>query len=203
MEMSPEINELATALAEARKKFGKFGKSHVAKINGPKGNYEYKYGDLNDLFDATTDGLSEFGLSISQWPDVTDEGKFVLVTVLLHKSGQWMKGRYPLALYERPQEQGSAITYAKRYTAGAAVGVAAEPDDDAKAAQEGEPKAQVPVKPVGYDEWATGLEATLAEAGREAAAEDFKSSKPEFRDYFTKHDTARYAKFKATRKQAA
>ena len=61
MEMSPEIDQLATALAEARKKFRKFGKSHTAKIAGTKGSYEYKYGDLSDLFDATTEGLSEFG----------------------------------------------------------------------------------------------------------------------------------------------
>lgn len=174
MTHSEQINEIAAALAEARKGFGTFGKGHTAKVSSAKGNYEYKYGNLPDMFDATTDALSANGLSISQWPDLTEDGRFVLVTLLLHKSGQWMRGVYPLNTYERPQDQGSALTYAKKYAAGAALGIAADEDDDGAAAQKAKP---VPVVVPGYDAWLGDLEA-VADNGSAALQATWKASKP-------------------------
>jgi hypothetical protein len=148
-------------------------------VTSVKGSYEYKYGDLADLFDATTPALSAQGLTISQWPDLDADGRFVLVTWLMHKSGQWMCGQYPLNTYERPQEQGSALTYAKRYAAGAVLGISAEVDDDGAAAQKVKP---VPVKVPGLDEWLTDLEA-VADTGTAALQAMWKASKPAFRKH--------------------
>jgi len=68
----------------------------------------------------------------------------MLETRIIHSSGEWIASQYPLAAYAKPQEQGSAITYARRYALGALAGLAPE-DDDGKAAQEGqrvEPKSK-------------------------------------------------------------
>lgn len=138
MTHSDQLHEIATALAKARTEFAAFVKDQTAKVQTQKGGYSYRYGDLAALFEATTPALSKHGLAISQWPAL-ENSTFVLVTFLLHSSGQWMRGAYPLATYERPQEQGSAITYAKRYAAASVLGVAAEADDDGAAAQNAEP----------------------------------------------------------------
>jgi hypothetical protein len=194
MEFSEQVNELAAALAEARKTFAPFGKGHTAKVNSAKGSYEYKYGDLADLFDATTPSLSANGLTISQWPDLTNDGRFVLVTWLLHKSGQWMRGQYPLNTYERPQEQGSALTYAKRYAAGAVLGISAELDDDGAAAQSATPV--VVSAPAGFQDWFTDLIA-VADEGTDALQKAWKASPVNFRDHLTKHEAKTWEALKA------
>lgn len=199
MTHSLAIDELVTALVNARQAFGVFGKAHTAKVASQKGSYEYKYGDLADLFAATTPALSQHGLTISQWP-VMDDGHFQLVTLLLHKSGQWMRGHYPLALYERPQEQGSALTYAKRYCAASVLGIAAEVDDDGAAAQKGAPSPVAPPKtPAGFEEWRDDI-AAVAEEGTAALQKAWTASKPEYRSHLT---TTNPAAWDALKKLAA
>lgn len=197
MTHSEQINEIAAALSEARKSFATFGKGHTAKVTSVKGNYEYKYGDLADLFDATTPALSAVGLTISQWPDLAEDGRFVLVTWLLHKSGQWMRGNYPLNIYERPQEQGSALTYAKRYAAGAVLGISAEVDDDGAAAQASQTLPPVKaVKPGGFDAWLESLQ-DVADEGTPSLEAVWKKSKADYRTYLTTTDNARWEAIKA------
>jgi hypothetical protein len=58
-----------------------------------------------------------------------------LRTELLHTPGQWIASEFPLvAPLDRPQILGSAITYARRYSICALLGLAAE-DDDGQAAE--------------------------------------------------------------------
>jgi hypothetical protein len=58
----------------------------------------------------------------------------VLHTRLLHTSGQWIASEHPLPMSGKPQEIGSALTYARRYSLSALLGIAADEDDDANAA---------------------------------------------------------------------
>jgi hypothetical protein len=56
-------------------------------------------------------------------------------TVLMHESGEWIKGTISLIpKADDPQSVGSALTYARRYSLSAILGVASEEDDDANAA---------------------------------------------------------------------
>jgi hypothetical protein len=58
----------------------------------------------------------------------------VLVTRLIHESGEWLGSRYPVhPVKADPQGEGSALTYARRYALMALVGIAPE-DDDGNAA---------------------------------------------------------------------
>jgi ERF superfamily len=130
MNRSESIKELAAALAKAQGEFPPVPKNRTAEIpTKTGGKYSYKYADLSDLIAAVTPALSRNSLAISQDPTVID-GKLCLETMIMHASGEWKSGIYPLQSFERPQEMGSEITYARRYTMAALLGVHAEEDED-------------------------------------------------------------------------
>jgi hypothetical protein len=136
MTHSEQIDALAAALADARPTFKPVIKDKTAKIRMKSGGeYSYKYADLSSVFEATTDELARVGLTLIQAPEMVN-GEFVLTALLTHKSGQWLRTEYPLHRHETPQEQGSEITYARRYQATGVLSVAAEEDEDGVIAQE-------------------------------------------------------------------
>ena len=123
------LNKLAPALAKAQSELSN------ATLNKVNPHFKSKYADLAGIRDTVTPVLSKHGLSIVQYTDISNIG-FCLVTMLLHESGQYIEGRYPLPeLLEKPQAMGSAVTYARRYTLSAMCGIAAEEDDDGEAAE--------------------------------------------------------------------
>jgi hypothetical protein len=126
MPQSENINELAAALAKAQ------GTMKAAHFNKTNPHFKNKYADLTAILEAVRHPLSENGLAIVQTPEIMD-GAFCLVTRLLHSSGQYIAGEYPLPAQATPQQIGSAITYAKRYSLCAIVGISADDDDDAEA----------------------------------------------------------------------
>jgi hypothetical protein len=136
MNCSPSIKELAIALAKAQGEFPAIPKNRTAEFFSKKTGETraYKYADLADLIAAVTPKLSKHGLSITQ--DLTLLGdRLVLETTILHTSGEWKSGVYPLQVYDHPQDQGSAITYARRYTVSAMLGVHADEDADGSTLQ--------------------------------------------------------------------
>ena len=136
MRTSESIAALAVALAKAQ-----------AVIEGAvkdKANpaFRSRYADLAAIWDAIREPLTANGLSLVQMPDMV-EGDPVLVTRLLHASGEWLEGTYPLnPVKQDPQGYGSAITYARRYAAMAVCGVTPE-DDDGNAASGRSDKAAI------------------------------------------------------------
>lgn len=126
---SEHRDQLFTALAKARKDFGKVVKSSSNPF------FKSKYADLAEILDATTNALSDNGLAVMQFPTTDISGRVVIVTVLGHSSGQWAEGRLPMPVTKNDaQGVGSAITYGRRYAFGALVSVASEADDDGNAA---------------------------------------------------------------------
>ena len=127
MEHSEQINEIGAALAKAQ--------GAIENATKDKANPFFKstYADLAGVWDACRAALSANGLSVVQTPEQSDKGVAVS-TMLLHSSGQWIKGSYlmPVSKFDA-QSVGSAITYARRYALAAMVGVAPE-DDDGNAA---------------------------------------------------------------------
>ena len=124
MKTSEQISELAAALAAAQ------GMMQNAIMNRVNPHFKSKYADLAAIWDAARKPLSANGLSIVQ-----TIGDGVLHTRLLHTSGQWIASEHPLPLSGRPQEIGSALTYARRYSLSALIGIAADEDDDANTVQ--------------------------------------------------------------------
>ena len=98
--------------------------------------YGYKYMTLDDLIDHAREAMAGRGLSFSQEVRSGDNGDIELMTRIYHISGQWLSFG-PLVLpkdngkkMNRIQQAGSAITYARRYSLAAALGVASEIDSD-------------------------------------------------------------------------
>lgn len=135
MEQSESIDELAGALLRVQEKLPVIPKTHTAKIptkNG--GGYEYKYADLEDCVTASRPVLVENGISVIQPPDGNG-----LTTQVMHKSGQWMRATMDLHPSSTHQEQGSSITYARRYAWCSTLGLLADEDVDGPSGSQNSP----------------------------------------------------------------
>ncbi len=135
MAQSATVGKLAEALTKAQPTFKALTVNKTAQIKSDKGSYSYRYADLASVLDTVSGPLAVNGLSLVQ-PIGYQDGHMILRTVLLHVSGEWIDSEYPIPAFARAQEQGSAITYARRYAASAFLGIAAEDDDDGKAAHD-------------------------------------------------------------------
>ena len=135
---SDNIDLLATALAIAQ------GEMPNAKINRINPHFKNKYADLASVRDAIHKVLSKHGLSFTQTTEIRDSG-FILLTTLMHSSGQWIASEYPLPSAAKPQELGSALTYARRYSLTSLIGISADEDDDAEDAQKSGQKNEAKV----------------------------------------------------------
>jgi hypothetical protein len=163
MKTSDTIEALATALATAQ------GEMKNATLNRVNPHFKSKYADLAGIRDATAPVLAKHGLTITQFTTVEGES-LVLCTRLLHKSGQWMEGEYPLPMaLDKPQVMGSALTYARRYCWSAVCGIAAEEDDDGNAAQNSGAKANG--KPAEKPAWRGPMKTTELKAAMRELSE--------------------------------
>ena len=100
--------------------------------------FKSKYAPLNDILNLVRPLLKKHGLSIIQMPGGDGEN-VTMTTVLLHKSGEFIESE-PLTLPSSPvkgkytaQGAGSAITYGRRYSLSAVLGISSEDDDDGNA----------------------------------------------------------------------
>lgn len=127
--------ELAKALVKAQSEMDN------AALNKTNPHFKSKYADFVAIREATLPVLTKNGLAVTQYPAVRDDGTFVLRTRLMHESGEFIEGEYPIAI-DKPQAMGSALTYARRYSWSGITGIAADEDDDGQAARNssGKPK---------------------------------------------------------------
>jgi len=96
-----------------------------------------KYADLQDVIDTIREPLSENGLAISH-----EVSGMILTTKLLHVSGQFLTTEMPLLMGKQDmQGLGSALTYARRYSVSALLGIASDDCDDGNAAANRTPAA--------------------------------------------------------------
>lgn len=127
------IGELSKALSVFQKNAPKIKKTKEGKIQLKSGNgYGYKYADLSDIWDAIRGPLADNKLSIIQIP-TTQAGVPALTTLLSHETGEWIEDTMLLKIaQDTPQGQGSAITYARRYSLCSVLGIVADDDTDAQ-----------------------------------------------------------------------
>lgn len=130
MNQSENINELATALSKAQSQM------EGAKKDSANPFFKSKYADLASVWEACRLPLTDNGLSITQMSDVMSDfpDHVVIYTQLNHSSGQWIRSKLAMKPVKNdPQAIGSCITYARRYSLAAIVGISPE-DDDGNAA---------------------------------------------------------------------
>jgi hypothetical protein len=135
MKQSESIKELATALSKVQ------GQLTFAKKDNANPFFKSKYADLASVWESCRTLLSENGLAIMQFPsgyetNVIDFEKFSvehlmsLTTVITHSSGEWISQEMTLPVTKADaQGAGSAITYMRRYSLAAVVGVYQDDDD--------------------------------------------------------------------------
>jgi len=136
---SDSIAELAKALAGAQGKIESPLRTKEAKIQGETRSgsafsYTYKYAPMEEVTRVIKEPLAECGLSWRQGV-VADGDRIFIRTVIMHQSGEWFATDYPVHV-SKPGAQGFAggASYARRYGLTFALGIAAEDDDDANAA---------------------------------------------------------------------
>lgn len=110
-------------------------------------HFKNKYADLSSVWDACRDALHKNGLAVVQLSRIHESGAPVLLTRIIHTSGQHIEGEYPLVCKDPndPQKLGSATTYARRYALAAAIGIIQEDDDGNASAGHTAPAKPAPV----------------------------------------------------------
>lgn len=132
MNRSESIANIASALCQFQ------AECPAPKKTAENPHFKSKYSPLEEIVTTIKPYLAKNGLAFFQ--STTTEGDYICVTtLLLHTSGEYIESD-PLKLpmgKVTAQGAGSAVTYARRYSLCAALGIAAEDDDDANAAEAG------------------------------------------------------------------
>jgi hypothetical protein len=156
METSNEVGKIARALKA-------FQKDMKPIARDAKANYG-RYASLGNILKEIKEPLVDNGLSFTQMVEGDN-----LTTMIMHESGEWLRATGALKLDKQTaQGQGSAITYARRYQLGAALGLDTDEDDDgaeaegsygAASAKTVPPRDLTPKKVVGAKDPAIALKA--------------------------------------------
>lgn len=191
MTTSEQVDAISGALAKAQS-----GMKN-AVLNKVNPHFRNRYADLAAIRDAVVPALSVNQIAVTQTLEPTDTTP-VVVTRLVHSSGQWIESRCPLYGIGDMQKMGSAITYARRYSLSAICGISADEDDDGNAAaQPDKPAAAVkPKAPEGFDDWLIDLEA-VADEGTDALQAAWKKSQPYMRKHLTDTNETKWTSIKA------
>lgn len=136
MQTSEAIDKISPAVVKAQSEL-----KHAIKDseNGAfkQGGKASKYADLTAVWDAAKGVLAPNKLAALQDVVCSDSGVGVR-TRLLHESGQWIEFDPPMIPLEKRTAHGvgSALTYGRRFSLSAALGVVADSDDDGNAASQ-------------------------------------------------------------------
>lgn len=110
-------------------------KKEVAKIEGNKSNFTYKYAGMPAIWEELKPLLKKHELLVRQ-PTTSSDGKMsgqYLRTVITHIPSSEYDSFFSQLVIRRddPQSMGAATTFAKRYQLGNYFGLITEDDDDA------------------------------------------------------------------------
>lgn len=195
---SSSIAALTEALAEAHKTIENVAQNREVEVpikdkstGAIKGKYKFSYATLAGILHHIRGILTENGIWYTQF--VRDGA---MVTRLFHKSGEWMDtGNVPLPdVKGSPQDIGSIISYFKRYSLSAALGLATEEDNDgeqadrevsfrargAARAQEATEGGEVEEPPQGWGDWARGLIDIVATKGSDDELDALRDTNKRF-----------------------
>ena len=117
------------------------------------------------MWDSIRKPLADNGLAVVQTTRNLDDLTPVVITTLMHISGEWIEGELAIKPTKMDaQGVGSVISYARRYSLMSILGIAAagEDDDGAKASKPA--KASQPAKDLAPKSWIKKFETKMIEA---------------------------------------
>lgn len=139
MKYSASLTNIAAALCKVQGEIRNPIKNNVNK--GVQG--DPKYANLEDtLAEYVRPVLSKHGMSVFQSIHSTDDGRVGVATTLLHESGEFIEGDFVYCAVNIPvsnsgkkiltdgQATGVCITYLRRYSLNAALGITGDKDTD-------------------------------------------------------------------------
>jgi hypothetical protein len=130
---SENIDLLSKALVAAWAEFPSLTPDATGQVGQ---NRNYRYASLDQLIETVKPILKAHGLVVIQPPESGNGDVVQVSTVILHESGQWIEGCMSIpATQQTPQQFGSAMTYARRYSLAAMLNLGVEDDDGAAASK--------------------------------------------------------------------
>jgi len=180
MPQSDSITHLSAALVSA------CGELRNPPCDRTNPAYHSRYATLASVLDTVRPVLAAHGLVVSQ-AVTTEQGRVCVETRILHKSGEWLCSTASAAADANIQRMGGAITYLRRYTLTAMLGIVGDDDDDGesskapqrpvKSAQRSAPPSSRPdtpappepstAVPAGYERvWVHAVTAKEAKSGK-------------------------------------
>ena len=146
MNKSDSIVKLAAALCKAQ------ATMKAAPFNATNPFLKNKYADLGSVIETARKPLAENGLSFTQLT-IGDAHTIGVETVLMHESGEWLSSTISLDTSDEKgkssaQVAGSIISYLRRYSLAAIIGIYADEDTDGSKPT---PRTVPPTKATGKD----------------------------------------------------
>lgn len=133
-EQSEEIGTLADAIVACQ------GDLQNVTSDAENPHFRNRYASLPHILDTVRPVLRKHGLAVIQLP-TNEDARVGVRTILMHKSGQFLSSSYTVPTTRAdPQQAGSAITYCRRYSLAAVLGIGQE-DDDAEGASRSESRS--------------------------------------------------------------
>lgn len=113
------------------------------RVNAAFGRF--KYASLGSFLETCRPHLARFGLALASDFEPMPDGNLMCWTIIRDASGETLRlAPVPVRVdLAKPQSTGSAMTYARRYSLSAALGVVGDEDDDGNATNEPKPQAKV------------------------------------------------------------
>jgi len=123
MKHSEQTNEVFKAMTKFRSQL----KQPMKDANNPF--FKSAYVPLENIVMVIDEAIKDTGLNYMQ--EVNSETRQV-DTIVTHESGQWfiVQGAKVNPVKNDPQAEGSAVSYAKRYSLSACFGITSDKDDD-------------------------------------------------------------------------
>ena len=167
MQQSESVTELAKGLVAMQGKLESVARSSEG--------YNYKFADLAACWDSVRKPMTDSGLALVQTTRPAERGENVMITTLMHTSGEWIRGEMLIApIKNEPQALGSSLSYARRYGMMAILGISAVGADDDGAAASADGNTKSAAKP----------KAKATPQVRPPAHEPDKKARDHFRELF-------------------
>ena len=152
-----ETNNLNRKFAQVLNEVPNFSTDETANT----GKHTYKYLSLATLLKNIKPIFEKHGLSFTQKVAFSNPGDgrqilSTIETIIFDDTDQMTVCEYPFFVTGDPQQVGSAITYARRYSLTTVLGIFPDKDDDGSYARQ---QYETADKPIGADQYATLVKA--------------------------------------------